>query len=105
MKPRKVKPNGDALAELEADVTGRFEQGEELGAKHAQQRIDLEVRQRDQLLQLETRHKRELAGLEARQLLELAALWRNQRRKLGPGLLRKLGELAGWKGEANGKAG
>ena len=106
MKARRTKPNGhgDPVAELEASVTSRFEQGEEMAAKHARERIELDVKQRDRLLALATRHATELAELEARQLAEVGQLWRSQGRELGPGMRRQLGELTGWKGGANGKA-
>lgn len=88
----------DPVAELETDVAERFEAGQELAAKHLQQRLELEVRHLDRLRKLETQHQVELAELEAEQLDEVAKLWRSQGRKLGP-----WASGGHWKGGTNGK--
>src|SRR4051812_30750364 len=99
----KAAAKTDPVALVEADVSERFDEGNELATKHTQQKLDLEVRQRDRLLKLASRHAAELARLEARQLGEVGALWRRQGRQLGPGMRRQLGEISGWNGGTNGK--
>jgi hypothetical protein len=58
----KAAAKTDPVALVEADVSERFDEGNELATKHAQQKLDLEVRQRDRLLKLASRHAAEGGG-------------------------------------------
>lgn len=102
MRPRTVRPEGkgDPVAELEVNVANRFAEGEELAAKHAQERIEMDICHRDRLLRLASQNATELTELEARQLEELAALWKRQGRQLGAWAT---GEL--WRGDDKPKNG
>lgn len=88
-RPRRVTEEiaAEQLEELQAREFDH-EEGIELAAKFAAERLHLEVQHNDRVRALELQHQAALARLDARQARALLALYEKQGRTIGPGLRR-----------------